>query len=172
MQPFPAATARDREADASGQRLTPVEQEMVAFFVGLAQVLGLPRSLGEIYGLTYASPQPVCLGDLCERLGMSKGSASQGLRLLVTLGALKPVYVPGERRDFFEPERSLKLIVSRLLGERLQPHLASGRARLDRMQSLLAQGAVDPLVLSRVNSLRTWHGKAEKLLPWVGRFLG
>jgi hypothetical protein len=69
--------------------LAAVEQELIAIFADLSVALGLPRSLGQIYGLAFASPEPVCFDDVVSRLGLSKGSASQGLRVLRELGALR-----------------------------------------------------------------------------------
>jgi hypothetical protein len=55
----------------------------------LVQVLGVPKSVGQIYGLLYASLEPLSFSDIVERLEISKGSASQGLQLLRSLGAIK-----------------------------------------------------------------------------------
>jgi hypothetical protein len=52
------------------------------------QVFGVPKSVGQIYGLLYASPEPLSFSDIVERLEISKGSASQGLQLLRSLGAI------------------------------------------------------------------------------------
>ncbi|MGE9296633.1 MAG: GbsR/MarR family transcriptional regulator, partial [Puniceicoccales bacterium] len=67
------------------QPLSELESETVAIFVRIVQALGLPRSVGQIYGLIYISPHPVCMDELVSRLGISLGSASQGLRQLRTL---------------------------------------------------------------------------------------
>lgn len=112
--------------------LDECERGVIEMFVSAADVLGFPRSLGEVYGLAYISPQPIHLAEVCERLQMSKGSASQGLRTLRDLGALKPVYIAGDRRDFFQPEIKIRVLVGRLLAERLRPHL-------DRSSGALAE---------------------------------
>ena len=43
-----------------------------------------------------------------ERLGISKGSASQGLKFLRTAGAIHMVYVSGDRRMHFEAVAQLR----------------------------------------------------------------
>ena len=63
--------------------------ECVAFFAEAVQIFGLvPKSVGQIYGLLFASPEPLSFSDIVERLDISKGSASQGLQLLRALGAI------------------------------------------------------------------------------------
>ena len=60
----------------------------MAFFSEVVQVFGVPKSVGQIYGLLYATPEPLSFSDIVDRLDISKGSASQGLQLLRSLGAV------------------------------------------------------------------------------------
>lgn len=160
------------ETGEGGVGLSPLEREIVDFFVVLAQGLGLPRSLGEIYGLAYASPGPISFADVTDRLRMSKGSASQGLRTLTSLGALRPVYNPGDRREFFEPEASLKKLAGRFIADRIQPHLENGAQRIARIEAQLKENPKEPDILKRrVSSLRSWHRKAALFEPLVRKFL-
>lgn len=98
-------------------------------FVQMTQVLGVPRSLGEIYGLLFATPQPLAFQDIADRLNLSKGSVSQGLRFLRTVGAIQPVVVAGDRREFFEPVVELRALVGGFLRERLNPQLETWGTR-------------------------------------------
>jgi hypothetical protein len=54
----------------------------------VVKIFGVPRSVGQIYGLLYSSREPLSFSDIVKRLGISKGSASQGLQLLRSLGAV------------------------------------------------------------------------------------
>lgn len=67
------------------------EGECVELFAEVVQVFGVPRSVGQIYGLLFASPDPLSFSDIVARLEISKGSASQGLQLLRSLGAVRTV---------------------------------------------------------------------------------
>ena len=68
-----------------------IDERIISFFQDGAKILGLPKSVGEIYGLLFASPKPLTMLDLIDQLGISKGSASQGLRMLRALGAVRDV---------------------------------------------------------------------------------
>ena len=59
-----------------------LENEIVEHFADLAAMLAQPRSYGQIYGLLFASTQPLSFTDIVERLDLSKGSVSQGLKAL------------------------------------------------------------------------------------------
>lgn len=58
-------------------------------FADLVVLLGLPKSMGEIYGFVFAAAEPPSFADIEQKLGLSKGSVSQGLRALRELGAIK-----------------------------------------------------------------------------------
>ena len=72
-------------------------REMVEASGRLFQLLGLPRSTGQIYGLLYMSARPLSLDDICELLSISKGSASTGTRHLASWAAIRQVWVQGNR---------------------------------------------------------------------------
>src|SRR5437870_4857638 len=93
--------------------LSALEADIIALFVQISRVLNQPRSLAEIYGLLFISSQPLAMDDLMARLGISKGSASQGLRFLRDNGAVKMVYVDGDRRVHYEAVAELKNLAGR-----------------------------------------------------------
>ncbi|MEQ1842206.1 MAG: transcriptional regulator, partial [Verrucomicrobiales bacterium] len=72
----------------SAEGLNSVEAEFVAFFVQMATALSLPRSVGEIFGYLFAADEPKPFDEVVSRLGISKGSASQGLKFLLGMGAI------------------------------------------------------------------------------------
>ena len=93
--------------------LSEMESATIAYFCDGVRVLGLPPSVGEIYGLLFISREPLAQADFVARLGISKGSASQGLNLLKALGALNEVERegPDSRRTYFEADLNLKRLV-------------------------------------------------------------
>lgn len=168
-----------------GAGLSMGESEVIAIFVQMTQVLGIPRSLGEIYGLLFATPEPLAFQDIADRLRLSKGSVSQGLRFLRTVGAIKPVVVPGDRREFFEPVVELRALVSGFLRERLNPQLESWGARAKALKVgdfLKPEGPEDhsvqlreseaKIIGGRLDKLKTWQKRANTVLPMIGKLLG
>jgi len=145
------------------------------------------KSVGQIYGLLYASPEPLSFSDIVERLQVSKGSASQGLRLLRSLGAINVVRPPlltqrpqdsgaeAEmlRRDYYEPELSLRKLVGGVLQERVAPLAATGADRLARLRELVKQNGKDQkFYLNRIKQLETWQRRLKTVLPVLGLMLG
>ena len=163
--------------DGSPPPLTALEIQVVAVFVDGVRVLGLPRSIGEIYGLLFISRTPLALDDLVDRLSMSKGSASQGLRLLKSLGAVSEAAGNGgaERRTYYEPAVELKRLVGGFIREQVRPHLASGKIKLSRLSATVdeVEDADHRKFLSeRLERLDTWMRSGSKVLPILQKMLG
>ena len=114
--PLKMGRSNSRPEDAA-RPLQPVEVEFIELFAQLSRVLGQPRSFGQIYGLLFISPQPLALDDLRERLQISKGSASQGLKFLREIGAVRPSAVPGARRVHYEAVAELRHLAGSFLRE-------------------------------------------------------
>lgn len=155
--------------------LDPLEQQMVSVFVDGVRVLGLPRSIGEIYGLLYISATPLSLDDLANKLNISKGSVSQGLRALKTLGAVREAGGITERRTHFEPAVELKRLVGGFIREQVRPHLDSGKSKVRQLGSMVS-GVEDPhrreFLSERVERLEQWMSRGGKVLPLLQKILG
>jgi HTH-type transcriptional regulator, glycine betaine synthesis regulator len=153
--------------------LSELEKEVVDIFVRVAGALSLPRSVGELYGVLFISPEPMCMDDLMSKLKISKGSTSQGLKILRSFGAVKPVYMAGDRRDFFTAEAGLRTIVSGFVSEQIKPHLENGKARMARIEQLM--DAEEPgrkeFIAERIERLQGWQKRASALLPFALNFI-
>ena len=154
--------------------LSELEKEVIDIFVRIAGVLSLPRSVGELYGLLFISPNPLCIDDCMKKLKISKGSTSQGLKILRSFGAVNTVYVPGDRKDFFEAESSLRKVISGFVNEQVRPHLQNGKDRVARIDQLVASEE-DPeqkeFFETRISRLQGWQKRANSLLPFALNFI-
>lgn len=152
---------------------TVLEREVIQRFVDITRTLGQPRSLAEIYGLLFISPRPLAMDELIERLQISKGSASQGLRYLRELGAVRPVELAGDRRTHYEAVAELRQIAGTFLRDQLGPRLAGGDPQLERLQAMSESvpAADRAHVRQRVEMLRSWERNVRRMLPLVERLL-
>jgi len=178
--------------------------ECVEFFAEVVQLFGVQKSVGQIFGVLYASPVPLSFSDIVDRLKISKGSASQGLQLLRSLGAIsiaerklnskneirdapsgKQMYrqTPNHgssllascrgRRDYYEPELSLRKLLSGVLRERLAPLATTSSCRLVRLRELAGQVTTgEKFYLDRAKQLDTWRRRLKAILPVLSALLG
>ena len=150
-----------------------LELESIDFFVRLMSMLGMPRSVGEIYGLLYFSQDSLPMDQIASRLGISIGSASQGLRTLRALKAVKTAYVAGDRRDHYFAETEFRRLFSTFIKDEIMPHLDSAKERITRMEESLPPGEREDLefYLVRIEKLRRLTKASGRLLPALAGLL-
>jgi DNA-binding transcriptional regulator GbsR (MarR family) len=150
-------------------KLNRLEVDIIDIFVRIARLFGVSKSVGEIYGLLFIASAPVPLDYIREKLNLSSGSASQGLRLLRTLGAVHATYVPGDRRDHFIAETGLRKITTGFLREKVVPDLVVQEEQLQRLSTLLDEipSGSRPHIEARIQLLQSWRKQARAVLPIV-----
>jgi HTH-type transcriptional regulator, glycine betaine synthesis regulator len=164
-----------QESPAEYRDLDDFQRQVVGVFVDGVKVLGMPRSIGEIYGLLFVSQAPLSLDDLVALLGISKGSASQGLRALKGLGAIRETTGQVERRTYYEPAVELKRLAGGFIREQIRPHLDSGKTKISHLITQ-AETVADPshreFLLGRLDRLDHWMTRGSRVLPVLQKLLG
>ncbi len=169
-----ADTGSDERADSPsvGAMLGEFEIGVIDLFVSAVRLLGMPKSIGEIYGLLFTAAEPLALDGIMSRLQMSKGSASQGLKFLRNVGAVRPVYVAGERRDHFEAVIELKPLVAGFIRKELVPQMELGSVRLGHLATMVeADPDAGELAHHRLGRLQQWNRSAQEFLPLVNAMI-
>ena len=156
--------AEGRPAD-----IVQFEESVVAFFLESADILGVPKSVAALYGICFASPEPLSYTEIQARLNLSAGSISQGLKALRAVGALKVVRLESDSRELMTPDLELRKLIQHWLTERLQRQLEAGEKRLQEIAASVPCGRTVPAkeLRERIKSLRGWHSKASAVLPFV-----
>jgi len=107
--------------------MSPLDQPIIRRFIedagNTTQALGVGRVVGQIFAYLYFSEESRTLDDMKEALGISKGSASMGVRQLEQWGAVQRVWVKGDRKDYYTANdyfgRIIRNIATDLMGKRL-----------------------------------------------------
>jgi len=153
--------------------INAIEMQMIAYFSDAIKAFGLPKSVGEIYGLLYASPAPVTMIDIEQRLQISKGSASQGLKMLRVINA---VHEENDgRKTLYTANIELKDIIGGIIKEKIQPHLQEGKASLEELDGLIQQSndaSLQAFYQSRSDKMSVWRKKSSLVLPLFAKLLG
>ena len=156
------------------------ESGLVEIFADLAELFGNPKSYGQIYGLLFAHEQPLSMEDIAQRLDISQGSTSQGLRQLEAFGAVVKARNNGSRQASYTAKLEMKLLISGFLKERVIPRLESTESRVKALRDSLSTPhsgfSSQPSALSsarfRLNRLAKWHRSARTILPLARKILG
>ncbi len=141
------------------------------------QSLGVGRVLGQIFAYLYFSPEPRTLDDLTRALGISKGSASMGVRQLEQWGALEKIWIKGDRKDYYRARdtfgRIIKNMVRDLAGKRIESSAAL-LSEADQALSVKVKGngrlsEEDKFVKERIDRIRAFQAKVQGM--WDGVLL-
>lgn len=125
----------------------------------LFEVMGANRMAGRVWGLLAIAAEPhMSASELADRLGASAGSISTATRLLVSIGLVVRVRIPGDRRGYFRvrEEGILNLVSQR------QMILAEARRLAERG---LREFGERPLARERLEEWRQVYAFYERELP-------
>ena len=156
------------------------ESGLVDVFADLAELFGNPKSYGQIYGLLFASEVPMSMEEIAQRLDISQGSTSQGLRQLEAFGAVIKERNNGSRQALYTAKLEMKLLISGFLKERVIPRLESTESRIKALRASLStspsglRSQVSSLASARfrLDRVAKWHRSARTILPIARKILG
>ncbi|HEX2995012.1 MAG TPA: hypothetical protein VHP14_09310 [Anaerolineales bacterium] len=82
--------------------LTPTAQKFIIHWGEMGEKWGINRTIAQIHGLLYLSPEPLNAEEICETLSLARSTVSVGLRELESWGIVRVVHTLGDRTDRFE----------------------------------------------------------------------
>ena len=159
--------------DLEKKSLQHIQLEMAEIFADLSELFGNPASLGSIYGLLFTSPAPLSMDEIVEKLDISVGTASQGLRRLAELEAITSVKAEGQRTTRYSAKLELRHYVSIFLYQQLLPKLDRSSSRITALDHDLhnLSPALRDSLKARLSQAAKWHRLAKTLLPLVRGFI-
>jgi len=126
----------------------------------LYEEMGWPRMAGRIFGwLLLCQPPHQSAEELAKVVEASKGSISSMTRLLIQMGLVERMGIPGRRDTYYriKPGSWSELMRSRM------SHLTAIRELADRGLNLIASN--DPESRRRLQELRDFHAFLEQEIP-------
>ncbi|HEX9399072.1 MAG TPA: ArsR family transcriptional regulator [Anaeromyxobacter sp.] len=114
---MPAAAPRD-PANPPSYALQRADLAVADAVGALMELWGFRRQLGRVWAVLFLSDRPLAAPELCGRLEISTGLLSMSLAELRRWGVVRPIEVPGDRKEHYEPETNVWKLVARVLRER------------------------------------------------------
>ncbi len=153
--------------------LSPLEVQAVEIFINFTRLLRWPKSVGEIYGVLFVASRPLAMDEIIDRLGLSLGAVSQGLKMLRQFGAVQVSYRPGVRKDYYIASGELSRLAVSCLEEEILPRMSAATERIDRLQPLLESLPAEDrqLPAERLVRLRYWLQRGQEAFPLLTRIL-
>jgi HTH-type transcriptional regulator, glycine betaine synthesis regulator len=151
-----------------------LEAEVIGLFDQISKIMGQPRSYAEIYAVLFLSPDPLTMDELIARLGISRGSACQGLRFLRKAGAIRLKMLPGRRSAHYVAVAELRQLVAGFLRDQILPEVEETQNRLNLIVEMVGRlPAKDrPHASGRISMLQSWGKRSRQFLPIVVKLMG
>ena len=151
----------------------PITRRFIEDAGSTTQALGVGRVVGQIYAYLYFSESSRTLDDMKEGLGISKGSASTGVRQLEQWGAVQRIWVKGDRKDYYSANDYFGRIVRNIMFDVMGKRLGAMSQLLDdadaELNEVSASGKHLPItnnpafLRARVKRLREFQGKVHSV---------
>lgn len=128
---------------------------------------GFRKALGRVWTVLYLNEEPLASADLGERLSMSSGAVSMSLSELSRWGVVKRVWIPGERREFYEAETDFWKMISKVVSERERFLATSVRDRLEDAGVMMREAPSSKRAkhaLERLRRLQSFAAVAQTVL--------
>ena len=151
----------------SGDDVEAVRHDVIESMERSAEVYGLSRSAGRVYGVLYFAAGPLSIPELVEETGYAKSTISNVTRKLTRIGLIRRRSTGGGgRRVQFEPETDLWFVVQDVFQQYVAREMGTTRRTLDRALDRLDDADVeagDP-AYDRVATLAATYDEFETLL--------
>ena len=127
--------------------------------------------LGQIFAHIYFSRDPQSLDDLTRKLEISKGSASMAVRQLEQWGALRRVWIKGDRKDYYVATDEFGRIIRKALLDMIGRKMETSDGLLEDSQALLQERMRNgkkadedwAFIDDRVKKLQSFRDRAQGL---------
>lgn len=137
-----------------------------------AEVYGLKRSYGRLYGILFFEPGALSLDELVERSGYAKSTVSSAMGALERFHMVHRRSVPGEgKRAYFEAETDFWYVFQQFLQQEIQREIDTMTRALDQAETILEASNEDRAErdLERVRQLKRLYDRSETVVNLFSR---
>ncbi len=144
--------------------MSPYVQRFVMHIGEMGSRWGLNRTLGQMCGLLYVSPEAMNADEIAETLNISRSNVSMGLKELKTWRLVQPASVPGDRREYWTTSKDVWELFRVLAEERRRREVDPTLSMLRETLMAVPTSENDRYAEER---LREMHDLIEMLNNWV-----
>ncbi len=130
---------------------------------------GVNRSVAQIHALLYLAEKPMTAEDIAETLGLARSNVSNSIKELIGWKLIRRIPVLGDRRDHYEAEADLWLMLTRIAEGRKEREIDP---MVEALTHVLAAADGDPTLGKTAKSrLRSMHEFVSTIDGWYGQML-
>lgn len=147
-----------------------LKRHMIEACVKGANNRGCCDAVGVLQGTLFLSEAPMSMDQLVEETGYSKSTVSTNMGILVRMGLVKRVIIPGDKRYHYIPVIDPDLLRRDMIVN-IRQNLQGILIALDRTEAdLMARENPAPLVLERIEGMRRFYRQNDRMLDLMSRY--
>lgn len=152
-------------------KLIEARQQFVQSWGVLGSQWGINRTMAQVHALLLTASGALCTDDIMEQLKISRGNANMNLRELINWNIVERVIIPGDRKEYFQAEKDIWKVATRIMYERK-------KRELDPMVKVLTQleqvegdkrNADIKAFTDTIGNIRRFASQAEKTMDTMIR---
>ncbi|MHB9287837.1 GbsR/MarR family transcriptional regulator [Halobacteriales archaeon Cl-PHB] len=154
------------------EAVSEAREVVIDAFERSAQLYGLNRSYGRLYGILYFADGPLSLDDLVDAGGYAKSTVSNAMRTMERLHFVHRRSVPGEgKKAYYEAERDFWRILQEFLRHEVVREIEIMSRALDDAAAKLeaADSAQAERDLEKIRGLQRIYGRSERLVETLNQ---
>jgi len=154
----------------SNEDAAAARERVIQGFERSAEIYGLSRSYGRLYGILFFAREPKSLDELAEESGFAKSTVSTAMKELERFHVVHRRSISGEgKRAFFEAERDFWRILREFLDREVRREVDTMTRALEEAEAALeaADSERAETDLERVRHLQQVYDRSEAFLDLV-----
>jgi len=155
----------------SGEDRALARERVIESMEQSAEVYGLSRSAGRIYGVLYFAVEPLSIPELVEETGYAKSTVSNVTRTLTRVGLVhRRSSEGGGRRVRFEAEREIWFVLQDVFQQYIQREIQTTLRALRRAERELPEEREGSHEAERIGDLRGTYENLQEVVELASTF--
>lgn len=145
---------------------------------------GIPRSMAQVHAVLLISPSAMNTDEIMAATTFSRGNVSMSVKDLVAWGLIHKQFKSGDRRDYYEAEKDMWIVMRRIITERKRRELSPLIRQLDQLSQVKDKKADSSELMAFKSVVKDIHdmssatdnflnlftdAKKAKIIKWVSK---
>jgi len=150
-------------------KLEEAKLEFIQSWGILGSQWGINRTMAQVHALLLVSATSLSTDEIMEELSISRGNANMNIRELIDWELVQKVIVPGDRKEYFNAEKDIWKVATRIMYQRKKRELDPMIKTLERIGTIDGdkRNADVKAFTETVTNIQTFASQAEKTLDVV-----
>lgn len=117
-------------------QLDEAKEKFISSWGSLGSNWGVSRTMAQVHALLMISEEPMSAEDVMGALNISRGNTNMSIRSLIDWGLVEKLHKLGERKEFFQAEKDMWKVATRIARERRKRELAPIMSVLEQVKEV------------------------------------